>query len=318
MTQAPQIDILLATFNGAEFLDAQVASIRSQTFGGWRLLVSDDGSSDGTAELIEGFCAADPRIEAVGSSERLGSASRNFSFLIESSTSAYFMLADQDDQWLPDKVDKTFQAMKLLEEEHGSEVPLLVCTDMRVVDRELNDIDASFERYARIDSSRNSFCCVLAQSIAAGCTMMGNQTLRDLFTRSAPEAQMVMHDWWLTLIAAAFGHIGHVGSPTMRYRQHDNNAIGAERYSLRSKLRAYRGMRERTLRVLRQAESFETFYGDALPEEEAHRLHSYVSILHDTQGGARLAHLFRSHAWKSGLRKAGQVVAVARLDGSDS
>jgi glycosyltransferase involved in cell wall biosynthesis len=135
MSSLPEVEVLLATYNGARFLREQLDSIMAQDYGNIRVLARDDGSSDETIEILGQYAKKFPgcfRVMPAGSPT--GSAKGNFLLLIKASTADYICFADQDDVWLPDKVSRTKQAMDQLESRWGTEVPLLVFTDLHVVD----------------------------------------------------------------------------------------------------------------------------------------------------------------------------------------
>jgi glycosyltransferase involved in cell wall biosynthesis len=144
--------ILLATYNGATFLPAQLESIFSQARG-WKLLVRDDGSNDGTREFLRDRAAAGMPILIVddGWKIRLG-ARGNFARLLEEAARTgadYCTLSDQDDIWRPSKLDEQFRRMKALEQEFPHR-PLLIHSDLEVVRRDLEIIHPSFMRYQGI------------------------------------------------------------------------------------------------------------------------------------------------------------------------
>ena len=175
------------------------------------------------------------------------------------------MLCDHDDIWLPNKIALTFEHMAELERIHGPAAPLLVHSDLTVVDEHLQVIGPSFFRYSRIDPSRNDLTSLLTTNVATGCTMMVNRALYEKARPIAPEA--MMYDHWLARVVSTFGDIAWIGEPTILYRQHGHNAIGAKRggaASLVSRVRQTlfsddrgRGMR----RYSRQAAALPARYG---------------------------------------------------------
>ena len=167
----PLIDILMATFNGERFVGEQIESIQAQSYRNWRLLVSDDCSSDGTLDVVRRYAANDERIRIVSEGVRYGGAKENFFALMGKSEAPYVMFCDQDDVWLSRKVEKTFILMNGMEDGYSAKLPLLVFTDMKVVDAELNVIAESFEAFSSIDPSRTALPYVLAQSLGAGCIL---------------------------------------------------------------------------------------------------------------------------------------------------
>jgi len=225
------VSILLATYNGAAYLPEQLDSLFAQTHRDWRLLVRDDCSTDATAEILAGYQEKYPGIISIVPNEgaRLG-ACRNFGMLLEHAEAPYVMFCDQDDVWLPDKIEVTLAAMKPLEEEFGTETPLLVHTDLKVVDERLSPLGDSLWQY--MGSTPERLTCinrVLMQNFATGCTVMINKALRDLAMPIPAGARM--HDWWLALVATAFGRVAAVARPTILYRQHGKNDSGAVRWN---------------------------------------------------------------------------------------
>ncbi len=260
-------DILLATFNGASHLAAQLDSLLSQTEASWRLLVRDDGSSDATPRIIASYRDRYPeRIVVIDEGgERLGPAG-NFARLLGVATAGRIMFCDQDDVWLPEKIAVTGRKMTELEGAAGRETPLLVHTDLAVVDGELRPLAPSLWRFQGVDPEKGGgLNRLLVQNCATGCTVMINRALRDLALPIPPGA--MMHDWWLALVAAAFGRIGHVPEPTVLYRQHGANDTGARRLSvsaLAAQLATLHETRAVIARIEGQAGAFSERYGERL------------------------------------------------------
>ena len=223
--------ILLATYNGAEFLLDQIQSIQGQTISNWTLLVRDDGSEDNTRDVLEKLAAKDNRIRCIHDTRGGLGAVGNFGelmrvALVEGADIIFF--SDQDDVWLQTKMMEQIDALVTLEELHGRETPILVYSDLEVVDRWLQPIHHSFMRYQGLTHEAQSPVRVLlTQNFVTGCATVINRSLLKL---AVPlPAEVVMHDWWLALCAAACGQIGHLPNSTLRYRQHDSNQIGAQR-----------------------------------------------------------------------------------------
>jgi len=232
------IDILLTTYNGVPYLSEQLDSLLAQTCRDWRLLVRDDCSSDGTPEILENYRSRYPDVIMIipREGQRLG-ACGNFSWLLEQSDAPYVMFCDQDDVWLPDKIEVTLAAMRELERQHGENMALLVHTDLMVVDERLNRLGDSLWFFQCIEPRRlTKLNRLLMQNFATGCTIMINRALRDLAVPIPVEA--LMYDWWLALVATAFGRVAAVENPTVLYRQHGRNDTGAVRWSILSQLRS--------------------------------------------------------------------------------
>lgn len=241
------IDILLATYNGQEYLSEQIDSILAQSNQDWQLLIRDDGSVDNTRSIIKDYVARYP--DKIGFIEDEGShlgASLNFQRLLEHSAAEYTMFCDQDDVWLPRKIERTLTLLKATEKEYPNK-PVLVHTDLRVVDSRLKTIARSTWRYQGTSpETGNDPDKVVLQNVATGCTIMINQKAKDVSMPIPKEA--VMHDWWIVINVAKHGRIAYIPDPLVLYRQHSNNAVGAkklprmnrrlllEKFSLRKRL----------------------------------------------------------------------------------
>jgi glycosyltransferase involved in cell wall biosynthesis len=223
------VDILLATYNGFSFVASQIDSILAQSHKDIRLIIRDDASKDSTRKVLEAYANRYPEIIILLSSDESLGVKGNFSYLMQHSTSDYIMFADQDDLWEEGKVAKTLERMKELERQFLPDTPLLVHTDLKVVDRNLNVLSSSFWKYGKIDPLKGqSLNRLLMQNVVTGCTTMINRSLL-LLASPIPE-NAAMHDWWLALVAAAFGHIEALSIPTLMYRQHGGNALGVQKF----------------------------------------------------------------------------------------
>lgn len=221
--------IVMATYNGARFVEEQVKSIIDQDYHDWHLLIRDDGSDDGTVAIIRQMMEMDSRLTLVSDEGlRLGAAG-SFNRLMQyavTSSNRYLAFADQDDVWLPHKLSSLVSCMNELER-HDPEAPLLVHSDMEVVDVNLHCISPSFMAYQSIRHERNNpLSVLLVQNFVTGCTVIVNRPLLDVALPMPREA--LMHDWWLALVASVIGRIDYLNQPLVKYRQHGSNAVGAK------------------------------------------------------------------------------------------
>jgi glycosyltransferase involved in cell wall biosynthesis len=238
------VDIILATYNGEKFLAQQIESLLAQTHAHWRLLVSDDGSSDATQEIIKRYSAADARIVLVNTA-RQGGVVANFQKALESASANYLMFCDQDDVWLEDKVETMLAQLLRLEAERGAAVPLLGFSDLKLVDSKLEALSESFYRSNNLDPTYNLDPRYLSwSSTVYGCTTIFNAALLRL-AMPIP-AGVPMHDQWFALLATVHGAVFHLPQQTILYRQHEANVVGARRKSLVERAAAFR----RTLAVI--------------------------------------------------------------------
>ncbi|MBF6595773.1 MAG: glycosyltransferase family 2 protein [Thermaceae bacterium] len=228
----PSVEILLATYNGGLFISEQLESLAQQTYNNWRLIVRDDGSSDLTLEQVAVFAKQYPgKVEIICDQKGSLKAVGNFAELLQQSSADYIMFCDQDDVWMPTKIEHSLRRMLELEEVNSRDTPILVHTDLRVVNIELEVLANSFWQYQHIiPEFGQHWTRLLLQNVVTGCTVMLNKALRDI-ALPIPQ-QAIMHDWWLALVAAIFGTVGDVRRQTVLYRQHGMNDTGAKSWNL--------------------------------------------------------------------------------------
>ncbi len=307
-----QVTIVLAAYKGGEYVGAQIESILAQDCGDWFLVLSDDGEE--TQEVLDLYAERYPdRIFHYRSGQRFGSSRRHFMHLIGrfGQTAPYLMCCDQDDVWHPDKVRVTLEAMKRAEEEIGAGKPILVHTDLRVVDGDLNEICPSFVQYSKLDGSRLEFRELLVQNMVTGCTMMVNRALASLAAPTRDDERIVMHDWWLALIASAFGRAVFVPQATIDYRQHGSNVVGAkDAASVKYMLSRLLGQYALDIRdaSLAQAGAFLQHFGSLMTQEQRRLCRMFLGLA--SHGKVwRIRTLYRYDLWKNTLpRRMGQIL----------
>lgn len=226
MMQAPGPTVLLATFNGAASLREQLDSYLVQTVPIERIIASDDGSQDGTLDILTLFAREHPEIQLdIVSGPRRGAA-QNFLHLLRClpDNAGPVLFSDQDDVWLPQKV----AAGLTLLAQHPSDQPVLVGGRTFVCDHALRKLHLS-----RLPDLRQvpSFRHALVQSFAGGNTMICNAAAAHLLSEAAHEARrIVMHDWWAYQIVCGVGGVViYDPEPYVMYRQHPRNLIGDNR-----------------------------------------------------------------------------------------
>lgn len=225
------VAIVMATYNGEKYLREQIDSILSQTFQDWTLYIRDDGSNDETVDILKKYHESypqkiviidDPNIVGGGSKENFAASLR---WVSQHNPHKYYMFSDQDDYWKEDKIQETL--IKMREIEQHSDGPILVHTDLAVVDENLQIMGNSFMKYRALNPEVKDLRHLLVQNNITGCTMCWNEQLNELLHLENPD--VAMHDWWIALTAASFGTIGYVNKPTILYRQHGDNVVGATR-----------------------------------------------------------------------------------------
>ena len=233
-----EVHILMGVFNGAAYLPAQLQSLSGQSHGNWVLTCSDDGSTDGTQDLVRAFVSNNPQRVCLQDGPRAG-FSENFMGLIRSLGDAAGLVAfaDQDDLWLPEKLAR---AVALLNDVPVAR-PALYCS------RVLNwDPAADRRRISRALHRPPSFRNALIENVAQGNTIVLNAAAARLARDAARRTgAMFAHDWWLyLLISGAGGEVIHDARPGLLYRQHGGNILGSGaglRAQIRRKRQVLRG-----------------------------------------------------------------------------
>lgn len=220
-----RIAIILCTYNGEKFLKQQLNTIKYQTFRGYDLFISDDGSSDSTLEIVNEFINHNPSITIyVLKGPKIGFA-QNFIRTLQDIPSiserdySYYAFCDQDDLWDVEKLEIAFKKLK----EVNFNGPALYCSRTKYVNS--NGIDIG---YSPLFKKKPSFNNALVQSIAGGNTMLFNHILYNYMLKVDTNKNIVSHDWLTYLICmAANGSALYDSNPHISYRQHKANIIGA-------------------------------------------------------------------------------------------
>lgn len=233
-TVMPSVDVVLCTFNGAAFLAAQLRSLRDQTRPVDRVIVSDDGSTDATADVLRAFEGNLP-LELARNETQLG-VTANFESALRRARGDLIFLCDQDDVWHKQKVEL------LLAEAERHPDAMLLHSDARIVDASGADTGRRLFGELHLSSREWSFLgrseplpVLLRRNIVTGAT---SAIRRKLLDYALPIAEEYWHDEWLALIAAAMGPIYRISEPLIDYRIHGSNQAGLRLATPAAQLRA--------------------------------------------------------------------------------
>ena len=267
------VEILMAVYNGEAFLAEQIDSILRQSDGRWHLTVSDDGSTDGSGAIIDEYVRSHPdRIARHYAGGRFGNARDHFFHLMAQCDADYMLFCDQDDVWYPDKVARTRQALEAAEAAWGSDMPVLVFSDQTPTDAELKPLAPSLMRYQNQYFGHFDYRSILIQNVVTGGAMGINRALARLGGRFGDGSRIIMHDWWLAVVAARFGRIVYIDESLGAYRQHGENAVGAKDVRsvgyIAAKLRHVGDIRASIIGKKAQAKCFSESYSDLLTEAD--------------------------------------------------
>lgn len=221
-----KLAILMATYNGERYLQEQIESLYAQTEKNWTLYVQDDGSTDATLSILEDNRRRHSNIVLLDSGQSGLGAKDNFLTMLKRTDADYYMFCDQDDVWLPQKIEVTLQRVRAIEDKNPK-CPVVACTDLYVVNKNLEIIAPSLWKYEGIRPKYlNTFERLAVVNLATGCTMMLNRQAKEHTIYPAPKA--LMHDAWIIgCISAANGVIEAIETPLIYYRQHGANCVGA-------------------------------------------------------------------------------------------
>ncbi len=216
----PRVAVLLSTFNGARYLPQQWKSLMAQTLQPEIVFVRDDGSTDETKEILAGYAATDSKVR-IFAGKNVGPAESFLTLIREADDADYYALCDQDDVWLPEKLEAA--ANSLMRNGRAPSDIALYCGAYFIVDRDLNrkSICRQPRRPVGLENA-------LVENMATGCTVVLSNGAKKAIESCAPDIdKIMMHDWWLYLVVSALGRVVWGDKPFVEYRQHDANAVGA-------------------------------------------------------------------------------------------
>lgn len=222
--------ILMATYNGQSYIKEQIDSLLNQTYKNWQLIIHDDNSTDNTIEIIKEYMVKYPKyIKLIDDNISTGGAKDNFIFLLENidNNYNYIMFCDQDDIWLEDKIETTLLKMKQMENMYSKEKPIMIYSNLNIVDKNLNDLGSDMFQLNNYSSKRDNIYKLMVGNYITGNTIMINKIALDFVLPMSKNA--IMHDWWMALIISKFGYLKPIEKSLTLYRQHDNNVCGSSK-----------------------------------------------------------------------------------------
>lgn len=296
-----RIIVLMSTYNGERFLREQVDSILAQQDVEVELLVRDDGSTDGTLNILREYQEAGKLTWYAGDNLK---PARSFMDLIrKAGPCEYYALSDQDDFWLPQKLTKAIQALKRTD----SRKPALYCSRTILTDADLHIIGDNRKRTHHTVTIRKA----LISSGGTGCTMCFNRALLDMLRKPCPEHRL-MHDNWIYKVCVAVGgNVYHDDESYIWYRQHGNNTIGAfaqTSHPIRRHLQSIK--KEKCYRSEGVAALYEA-YKDDMPEENR----QVTELLAHYKKGMNRWRILRDKGFATGNEKNDRFFKISVLSG---
>lgn len=299
-----KIAVLLATHNSENFIKEQLDSLFAQTYSSISITISDDSSTDSTPEILKEY----ENISVIKSETPLKSAQANFWFLLKNAPeSDYYMFCDHDDVWCKDKIEKTLNKMLQIE---NPQKPALVHTDLFVTDKDKNILAPSMFSLQKL-SKEQGLSEALIQNNVTGCTVMINSALRKLALKKQNTENMLMHDWYLSILCLATGIVGFVDESLIYYRQHGNNEVGAKdakkfSYILKKAI-SFKKNGESIRKTYLQAEDIAKIFKDDLNDN-----YEIINAYAELKNKNKLKRIFSAKKygfWKNTLlRRIGQII----------
>jgi len=298
------VDILLATYNGEQYLNIQLQSIFEQDFQDFRILIRDDGSADSTRDIIAQWVNLHPdKVIEIRDEQKNVGATANFSILMEHASAEYICFSDQDDKWLPNKISTQLAAIQQLEGNNRN-IPAFVFSDLTLCDEQLNITHPSLNDRDHLDPDCIQAHRLLMQNVPYGCATMINKALLQQSTPIPREA--LLHDHWLAVSAALLGKIAFIDESLLLHRIHQRNASRAES---QHKKEAKEGIENKLsnanfhnylFKQVAQAEALLNRHQPLLKTEQIKMLQNFI-LLKSTRGMQRKMLIIRNRFFKNNL-----------------
>jgi len=282
----PNIEVLLATYNGAAHLGAFLESLARQVGVSIDLCVSDDGSTDSTLMVLERYRGRFNSLVITAGPEK--GPSENFFSLIAQAKSKYVALADQDDIWEPKHL---INSIDRLASSEGK--PALSFTSVS----EFEETPFSHSRLWPSKVNVDTPMFLFAENLARGCTIVFNKQALDAINRHRPSFA-IMHDWWIALLISLIGEIKYTQIPEINYRIHSNNFVGGKPTFRRRLIRLY-DSRKHEWSPATQLREICAIYGEEIAPNKLKFIEQTISGLTSESIVKRLRITLTSHELRS-------------------
>ncbi|BBV75617.1 glycosyl transferase [Raoultella planticola] len=254
-----KVSIVMATYNGDKYIRKQLDSIlNNNKFEDYveEFIITDDNSSDDTFSIIEEYEKNNKKIKSFRNTKK--GVKNNFLNGISKTRGDYIMLSDQDDIWHENKIERMFNKIESLNVDNN-EKPILVFSDSRVIDNQLNVIEHSFFSYYDINPKKHRLDDLFIRNVCQGCVTIFNKELIP-FIKADSIDNWYMHDWWFIMTASLYGTVDFIDEPLIDYRIHDGNVAGGLRKNIFKKIKSSRENMERykneTNKICKQSIAF--------------------------------------------------------------
>ncbi|CAH1059499.1 glycosyltransferase family 2 protein [Paenibacillus pseudetheri] len=266
-----KVQILLSTYNGEKYLDQQLESILEQSYKNISILIRDDGSNDSTIDIITSYTIKHPDIISFIKAQNSGVID-SFLELIKHSYEdcEYYCFCDQDDIWLPHKIELAVKKLSGID----SSIPSMYFTATYPT----SDMLTTQKVWPSV-TRKPGLYNALIENIAVGATITFNKAAMGILKDRIPNASnIIMHDWWLYIVVSSLGTVIYDETPSILYRQHESNVVGADTSFIRKfKKKWIRFKSNKNKRYLyRQALEFHTLYSSLLNDNKKNQLDLFL------------------------------------------
>lgn len=309
MRNKKNVAICLATYNGEKYIGKQLDSLLNQSYSKWVAYIRDDNSTDGTMQILKKYIQKYPnKFKLITNIQGGGNSQKNFALIHKWVTlnvnPDYYMFCDQDDYWLKDKIKESVALITAYDN-----IPVLGHTDLKIVDSKLHVIGESFIKYRALNPKIKDLNHLLIQNNITGCTMIWNRALNKYIDLT--NNKVAMHDWWIALIASSFGKIIFSPKPTILYRQHDDNVVGATKVNTISfivkRIIGFNHVKETLNLALEQANAFRDVFSEKLDITSKNNITCFINL-------RRMKKFSRiKHAIKGNYLKQGKIQVIGEL-----
>ncbi len=247
------VSIVIGTYNGAAYISEQLESIIHQTYTPLEIVIADDASNDNTVDIIKKYCKKHDNITLHAFKNNVGYI-KNFERGIALATGDYIALSDQDDWWMPTKIEKLMN--------HIQPYDLVYC-DSVFVDDALHDLGNSFSQTKNLIGPGTPLNLLIDNCVSGHASLFK----KSLYEKAIPFPDLIPHDWWLAYVATTENNIFYLNEPLVKYRHHQNNIIASTKKTKNSKKRK----KSKQVKFTEKRKRINNFYNqcpDSLKEEK--------------------------------------------------
>ncbi|MEO8236797.1 MAG: glycosyltransferase family 2 protein [Flavobacterium sp.] len=270
------ISVALATYNGAKYIEEQLVSLINQSLLPCEIIIIDDFSTDNTFEILKEIQKNYPLILLYRNDENIGPI-ETFKKAIKYCNSEYIALCDQDDIWELNKIELSFNEIKKM----NQSLPSIVFTDLKMIDAHGSLIGDSFWKTQGYNPKKTKFSDLLISNVVTGCTIMMNGKMKKEIEKMPNK--VIMHDYWIALIAFSLGCYKIIDSNTIKFRVHVASVTDKSKISIFARIKlaigAFTGSQiDYKCQNILQAEYFFNIYKERLSKENSREILRFLSL----------------------------------------